>query len=143
MNFEVIPVRTMCNAYILRGRRIALVDTLTAGGYKKLAAALSSEGLSAGDIEFVLITHAHPDHTGNLARIKELSGAKVIAGAADAGVIEGTESLPEAISLNPVAKMMGMLPAFVARRMGGAEKVAVDRRVSDGDVIEELGLEVV
>ena len=143
MDFEVIPIITMGgNAYILKGKHIALVDTLNPKAYKKIVRAFTDQGLSVGDIEFVLITHNHFDHAGNVARIKEISGATVIAGAEDAGIIEGTEIQPPVSQLSTLGKMMARLPKSWVDRYQKFDRITIDRRVEGGDMIEELGLEV-
>jgi len=143
MDFDVVPIITLGgNAYILKGKRIALVDTLHPKAFKKILRKLRDEGLSVGDIEFILITHNHFDHAGNVARIKELSGATVIAGAEDAGVIEGTEMLPPVSKHNNMGKAMSALPDSWVRKYQKIDKTTIDRKVEGGDMIEELGLEV-
>jgi len=143
MEFDVVPIITLgANAYILKGKHIALVDTLHPKAFKKIVKGLSDEGLSVGDIEYVLITHNHFDHAGNLARIKEMSGATVIVGAEDAGVIEGTEMMPPVSKHNNLGKAMSTLPDSWVRSYQKIDHTTIDRKVEGGDVIEELGLEV-
>jgi metallo-beta-lactamase class B len=45
-------------------------------------------GFKLTDIKFILSSHAHIDHTGGHALLKKLTGAKVLASAADARVLE-------------------------------------------------------
>lgn len=143
MGFEITQVKSVTgNAYLMVGSRIALVDTLMPFSHRKLIKSLNSKGLSAGDVEFILITHHHADHVGNAARIKELSGAVVIAGAQDAPVIEGTRETPPPSDLNRIGRMMGRLPSSWVKGYQSYPEVKVDRTVTGGEVIEELGLEV-
>ena len=143
MEFDVVPIITLGgNAYILKGKHIALVDTLHPRAFKKIVKGLSAEGLSLGDVEYVLITHNHFDHAGNVAEIKELSGATVIAGAEDAGVIEGTEMIPPIQKHNRLGKAMSTMPDSWVKSYQKFDKTTIDRKVEGGDVIEELGLEV-
>ena len=67
------------NTWLLRGDPVALIDT---GPYaddalQALEAGLAREGLRIDDIELVLATHHHLDHTGLTATIAERSGARV------------------------------------------------------------------
>lgn len=48
---------------------------------------LRVEGLSFEDINWVVVTHAHPDHFGMAAKLRELCGAKVVMHRADAELI--------------------------------------------------------
>ena len=143
MEFEVVPIVTVGgNAYLLKGKHIALVDTLHPKAYKKIVRTLTEQGLSVGDIEFVLMTHNHFDHAGNLAKIKEVSGATVIAGAQDAGLIEGDEMPPPVSELSTSGKIMSKLPKSWVDHYQKFDKTTIDRKVEGGDMIEELGLEV-
>jgi glyoxylase-like metal-dependent hydrolase (beta-lactamase superfamily II) len=127
MEFEVVPIITVGgNAYLLKGKHIALVDTLHPKAYKKIEKALSDEGVSVGDIEFVLVTHNHFDHAGNVAKIKSLSGAKVIAGAEDAGLIEGTELQPPLSRLSWLGKAMSNLPKSWVDRYQKFDKTMIE-----------------
>lgn len=143
MDFEVVPIVTVAgNAYLVKGERVALVDTLIPRFFKKIVRTLTDNGLSVGDIEFVLITHNHFDHAGNAARLKELSGATLISGAEDASVIEGTELAPPMSDLSATGRMLSKLPDSWSRRYQKFESVSIDRKVEGGDRIDELGLEV-
>ena len=143
MEFEVVPIITLGgNAYILKGKHVVLVDTLHPKFYGKIVKGLTKEGLSVGDIEYVLITHNHFDHAGNVAKIKEISGATVIAGAADAGIIEGTEMIPPVAKHNRLGRSLSKLPDSWVNSYQKFEKTKIDWKVEGGDTIEVLGLEV-
>lgn len=74
-------------------------------------------GFSVKDVKYLLNTHAHFDHCGGLAELKKASGAKMIASAADAPV------------LNTATGGAGPFPA-----------VKVDRIISDGDFVQLGGV---
>ncbi|MFH1651751.1 MAG: MBL fold metallo-hydrolase [Chloroflexota bacterium] len=68
-------------SYLIRGDKDwLLIDAGwgTEEAYQSLAAQLGEIGVSAQEIGQILITHAHPDHLGHAARLRRLSGAKVI-----------------------------------------------------------------
>src|SRR3954451_16531727 len=67
------------NAWLLRGDPLALIDT---GPYEDealeaLEAGLARERLRVEDLELVLATHHHLDHSGLTATIAQRSGARV------------------------------------------------------------------
>ncbi|WP_158744456.1 MBL fold metallo-hydrolase [Acidisphaera sp. L21] len=69
--FRPVPRRTGVNTFLVQsGGRTALVDTGCGPGGKAtvghLFANLKAAGISAGDIDTVLLTHMHPDHWGGL-----------------------------------------------------------------------------
>lgn len=130
------------NAYLLRGEKVALVDTLAPNGFPRIERTFDELGLSLKDVGLILITHHHSDHVGNLARIKEISGARVIAGEADAPFIEGKSTPPAISDLNRIGRTMGRLPDSWLRGYQRFKHADVDCTVSGGEIIEEFGLEV-
>jgi len=73
--FLVGPV----NCVLVEGDPLTLIDTSTRTdeSWEGLVAGLREKGYAVSDIERVLLTHHHADHTGNLRRIVDLSGAEV------------------------------------------------------------------
>ena len=62
-----------------------LVDTGLPGTEARIGKVLKRHGLAFGAIKLIVITHAHVDHAGNAARLRALSGAPILAHAADLG----------------------------------------------------------
>ena len=90
LRFERIVVPTPfavgpANCYVTTARPYTLIDTGTSTPEteRALLNGLADAGVPAGQIERVVITHGHPDHYGLAPRIRELSGASVMVGAAD------------------------------------------------------------
>jgi len=50
-----------------------------------IQAELDEMGKTWGDIEMIIITHAHGDHIDNLPQVRELTGAEVVIGEGDEG----------------------------------------------------------
>src|SRR5829696_2776606 len=69
------------NAWLLRGEPLTLVDTGPRDdeALSALEAGLGRAGVGVEDIELVLVTHHHVDHTGLAATIARRSGAHVAA----------------------------------------------------------------
>jgi len=81
----VIPVTmTASSSFLARGERVVTVDSGVPGSEGKITGALAAQGLGPGDVSLIVITHAHIDHVGSLARLKELTGAPVAVHAGDA-----------------------------------------------------------
>jgi glyoxylase-like metal-dependent hydrolase (beta-lactamase superfamily II) len=69
------------NLWLLRGEPLTLVDTgpHSDEALSALEQQLAGHGLAIEDIELVLLTHHHLDHSGLAATIKERSGARIAA----------------------------------------------------------------
>ncbi|GJJ00384.1 MBL fold metallo-hydrolase [Duganella rhizosphaerae] len=70
----------MVNCHLIIGDGgCVLVDAGLPGSEGKIARVLRRHGLTFADIRLIVITHAHVDHAGSAARLRELSGAPVLA----------------------------------------------------------------
>ena len=86
--FRIAPGRSNC--YLLAGTDLTLIDTGMPGEAETIKAAITALGLKPEKIGHILITHGHLDHTGSLAELKKISGARVIAGAKDTAYVQGS-----------------------------------------------------
>lgn len=140
---NVIPVGTAtANCYLVLGENPYLVDTNVPKARARILRALSERELKPGDLQYILITHHHYDHTGSVAELKRLSGAKVAAGRMDAAVINGKQPPPGPGKISLAGKLIGMLPSSWLDKYQKFETCEVDMELDDGDELEELGLEV-
>ncbi len=74
-------------AWVLRGAKGAvLVDTGLQRDAAPVLAELAAQGLTAADVEAILLTHGHPDHW---AAAVSFPNAKVYVGAADVAWLQG------------------------------------------------------
>ena len=73
--FPVGPV----NVYLVEGEPLTLVDVgpRMRRAWAALEEQLARYGYTPADVQQVVITHTHSDHLGNLARLVEISGARV------------------------------------------------------------------
>jgi hydroxyacylglutathione hydrolase len=142
-NSDIIPIGpAAANCYLVLGEKPYLVDTNVPKARGKIMQALSENGLEPEDLEYILITHHHYDHTGSVAELKRLSGARVAAGEKDAAIIDGSQPQPGPGGLSFMGKLMGKLPRSWIESYQNFDKVEVDLVLEDGDTIDELGLEV-
>ncbi|MGN1372735.1 MAG: MBL fold metallo-hydrolase [Candidatus Coproplasma sp.] len=92
IDFNVTPeIKRYVYVYLIEGKSCWLVDSGVDGTEKIIADFMSTIGRSLGDIRGVLLTHAHPDHIGSVAKLKELTGCKVYASAGERAWIEDVE----------------------------------------------------
>jgi metallo-beta-lactamase class B len=71
---------------------LILIDTGIEADARSVVSQFRSLDLDPREIRAIFLTHAHGDHVLGARRLRELSGAKVHAGAGDAGVIEAGAS---------------------------------------------------
>lgn len=77
------------NSYlIVSGGHGILVDAGSPGKIQNLQTALKKNNLVFLDIVLIILTHTHYDHTGCLAEIKKMSGAKVLVHASEKEYLE-------------------------------------------------------
>jgi glyoxylase-like metal-dependent hydrolase (beta-lactamase superfamily II) len=123
------------NVFLLVEEKLTLVDTGYWGSTKRIVNFVQQLGCSLTDINLIIITHHHLDHTGSLAELKALTGAKVAAHKDDAPIIQGK---PLTLPSPPQA---GLLPRLGARflSIGRAKAAEVDILLEDGQELSPLG----
>jgi metallo-beta-lactamase class B len=95
-----------------------LVDAVMPEATSQIKASIEKLGFKIADIKFILNTHAHIDHTGGLAELKQASGAQMIGGEADKPLLEG-----------------GYYPGAREVKELDFRPVKVDRTVREGDTV--------
>jgi metallo-beta-lactamase class B len=96
-----------------------LVDMVMPEATSQIKANIEKLGFKITDIKYLLNTHAHIDHTGGLAEIKQASGAQMVAGEADKPLLEG-----------------GYYPGAREVKELDFPPVKVDRTVREGDTVK-------
>lgn len=76
-----VPYLGSVNVWLLRGEPLTIVDTGPAndGALASLEEQLAAHGHTVEELELILLTHHHLDHSGLASRIKERSGATIAA----------------------------------------------------------------
>lgn len=93
-NRPMAPFRIAGNVYYVGTEGLAvylitgpkghvLIDGAMEESVPQIAANIRGLGFRVEDVRYLLINHAHWDHSGGLAELKRLSGAKLLASAAD------------------------------------------------------------
>jgi len=92
-NFRLYPIRGYHGSFHLlhdvASGEATLIDTGLVGEIPQLEKVLHENGMGWTNIKAILLTHGHLDHTGNLARLKELTGALVLAHPLEQAHIDG------------------------------------------------------
>jgi glyoxylase-like metal-dependent hydrolase (beta-lactamase superfamily II) len=132
----------LVNFYVVEdGSRLALIDAGLPGFRGQLEEFLTGRGRTLGDIEAVLLTHAHGDHVGVAEKVRQ-AGATVHVHEADAEM---------ARTAKPQSRERGMRPYFrhaatwrlliTGMRLGGARtpKIASVATFAEGDELDVPG----
>lgn len=96
-----------------------LIDGILPQSVPQIAANISALGYDVRDVKYLLNSHAHFDHAGGLAGLQRLSGATMVASAADKTVLEAGD-----ISYGPSSGMR-FPPVRVDRVIGDNESLSL------------------
>lgn len=120
--------KAMSSLFLVEHRGVlSLVDTGVHGSLRRILAAIRKGNRRPEDVRQIVLTHCHGDHTGEARRLKELTGATLVAGAADASVIEGSGTYPA--PRDPLARAIyGSLERF--------PRTPVDRPITEREELE-------
>lgn len=84
IRIPILPLGIV-NAHLIKSEGgCVLIDAGIPGSERKIERALHRHGLSIQDIRLIVVTHAHTDHAGSAARLRQLSGAPILAHQDDA-----------------------------------------------------------
>ena len=121
-------LKEMVAFYLVEHRGVlTLIDTGTEGSAKRALAALDKAGRKPEDVRQIVLTHCHGDHTGEAKRLREATGAIVVAGAEDVPPIEGRAPYP-----GPPGKISARVFANLAK----FPRFPVDRAVSEREHLD-------
>lgn len=76
---SVLPFGMVNCHLIIQNRACILVDTGLPGSEARIARSLKKHGLDFCAVKLIVVTHAHVDHAGSAAALRDLSGAPVVA----------------------------------------------------------------
>jgi glyoxylase-like metal-dependent hydrolase (beta-lactamase superfamily II) len=119
---------------------LTVIDAGLALAPPRIIRQLEALGYEAGDVQRILITHAHPDHVGGLPELQRLTGAEVITSEVEKPIVEG-----EAVAPRPPKESLSGLARLMHIPSRPLPGTPVGRAVVDGDRLAEVfgGLEVV
>jgi hydroxyacylglutathione hydrolase len=121
-----------CNVYAVRcGTRYFLIDTGVGLGTDRILSELESDKIQPAQVEGILLTHGHLDHSGGACLLHEALAAPVFSSRQTADAIERADE--QAISL-AAAKSAGIYGPKVRLSACPVERVLHDRdRFDAGD----------
>lgn len=130
----VYPIRgvmSVCHL-LVEGEDAWLIDTGLVGEPALIRGKLRRLGLAPGSIRGILLTHGHLDHAGNLAALKEWTGARVYGHPAEQLHVDG------AYPYEGIARWCGRLEA-AGRWAFRYRPARIDQFFGDGDELPFWG----
>jgi len=126
------------NAYLLVDSAVTVIDTGTPGSEDKILGAVRTLGKKPGDVNAIIVTHCHADHSGSLAALKEATGAPAWMHPADAALVRSGVAARE---MRPAPGLANRL-LFTAMRFMAPSSVSpaeVEHSAEDGDELPFAG----
>lgn len=117
---------------LVEGDEAVMIDTGLYGEMYFIRRLVHRLGLTPRNIKAILLTHGHLDHAGNLARLKDWTGAKVLAHPAEARHVSGT------YPYRGVTKWCGRLEA-AGRSVFRYRPATIDEFLTDGQELPFWG----
>lgn len=125
---------------IVNGSNSVLVDTGPKGSLNRFRRYFSRYGLEPADIRLIILTHTHFDHTGNLAALQKLTGAKVVVNLREAGLLRnGSTPIPRGTNL--FTKGISLFGRTFVPRFAAPEPFVADVEVDTEMDLSPWGLE--
>jgi glyoxylase-like metal-dependent hydrolase (beta-lactamase superfamily II) len=124
--------RDLVNTFVLvdDDGQVTLVDAGTKRAPKAVLAGLTHIGVGPSDVTRIVVTHAHPDHVGGLARLRGATGAAVAAHEREAAYVrEGRGPVLDRSTLG--GRLM--------RRSRSFSPTPVEEELVDGQVLDVAG----
>jgi glyoxylase-like metal-dependent hydrolase (beta-lactamase superfamily II) len=118
---------------------LTLVDTGTPGSTPKIITALQKNGLDPASIRRIILTHAHTDHAGSVAQLKNLLHIPIWAHEDTALLVEA--GLPGQLPLHVTPGLINKIiyQLFIKRGAQHIEATTIDRRLRDGEILPIAG----
>jgi glyoxylase-like metal-dependent hydrolase (beta-lactamase superfamily II) len=114
------------NVYLLRAADgWILIDTGMGfpAVFEELAVALAQAGVEPGQLRHILLTHVHPDHSGNAPQLARLSGAAIRLHRADGDLLDWILRPGSAVRIGETLLAAGADPGRVAEVVVAATRL--------------------
>jgi glyoxylase-like metal-dependent hydrolase (beta-lactamase superfamily II) len=137
----VIPTRVVNTFLLDTADGCALIDAGLPDRVDHILRGIAAAGKRPADVRHLIVTHAHPDHIGSLAAVREATGAAVYCHPLDAAIVTaGCGFRPLSVSPGAVSWLVWRLFIRpILRRYPRVEPTPVDHHLSAGQVLPIAG----
>ncbi|WP_407333182.1 MBL fold metallo-hydrolase [Enterovibrio sp. 27052020O] len=87
------------------------------------------------DLKIIVVTHMHPDHAGGAHRLREITGARIVASLTKGQWYQGLDGILMFWSDMLLAKWMAKRKGKPAKRVRYSRKLTADHYVADGEIL--------
>ena len=103
----IYEFKGVSNCYVVLNKEIFLVDTGMPGRSNEIISYMEKNlKRDPKDIETIVITHHHFDHTGSLDKLKKITGAKVAIHSDDAAYLSGEKVQTGSLLMRPLVRII-------------------------------------
>lgn len=132
------------NVFIIDDDGLTLIDTGMQGSADKIFSAIRKGGKDPQNIKRIILTHAHPDHSGSAAEISKKLNIPVWIHTIDADLVEKGIGVREPVQLSAGIINWLIYNLFIKRSESNIEPVKIDKKLSDREILPIAGgIEVV
>lgn len=110
----------LASVFVIIDQRAIVVDTGAKGLGPRVLRSLARAGVKQGDVSLIVITHAHYDHTGNVAELQKTLAAPVAVHVGDAAFLRAGTDAP-AVPRSLMGACLCRLNGPAGSRSGKAE----------------------
>ncbi|NIJ54099.1 MBL fold metallo-hydrolase [Dyadobacter arcticus] len=127
------------NAFVIEDNGLTLVDTGSKNSKDKIFSAIKRAGKNPDDINKIILTNAHPDHSGSAADIKGTLGIPIYAHSEDAALVE--KGIGGRLPHHPSPGIINWIiyNALIKRSPNETEPCTIAYRISDNDILPIAG----
>jgi len=130
----------MVNAFLIEDKNgLTLIDTGYKNSTDKIFNAIEKAGKNPHDIKQIILTHAHPDHSGSAAALKAKLNVPVLAHVEDAKIIQQGIGGRMPFVLTPGIVNWLVFNLLIKNGDSTIEKLQIDQKLQHNDVLPIAG----
>lgn len=139
MNPQIITLTLkFVNVFLIKGERSILIDTGIPGSFDTISRAFRDNDIDPKSVSLIIVTHCHGDHIGDIARIKELTGARVAIHRLEGELLKKGKNA-EVRGADIIGKILAFMSRFISPdNLPGVE---ADILIDDELMLNDFGVE--